>query len=546
MKQSLAVLIQHNLARFVTIVEHDRERTFYEGDWREILHLQNFGRELACVSKLVSAEGAAVLKYVMLYGKVKASDIVSAFSQPGKGASERARTFEKLLVQLISRRFLKAVQPHATRPLEDFKQMIRAEEMARGQAMTDAKKVKEVEKLIEDRLRYMSEDEHRPGFGLKRKADVDHDRPSKRHKSDGDEFALDPNTVLRVNHDKFLVHQRNEDLIALCQRRLGPVPAAVYRSILNSIEPLVYTCQQDTSNMVLSTLKICHELPKDLDLSSIWAKSVTGANNVKATKVRAKQKLSRVHAGSSDDDMGMNTEDEQFIDNDDDDLMSDDDYDPSRTGDHDHGRVNMLIRFLELFAADSCHLIRKIGSRSMGEWQIDYPHLTNTLRTTEIETIVFQKYGHLAPRLLRIIKEKRKIDEKGLSSIALLRQKDIRHILTALHESDILELQEVPKRLDRQPSMTYFLWHHNEHRARISIARTLIKSMCRVQQRLQHELQLNVRLLDKAARTDVKNKEAEYLSKDELLSLRRIRGIEETLLSVASRLQNSYAILMEY
>lgn len=246
--------------------------------------------------------------------------------------------------------------------------------------------------------------------------------------------------------------------------------------------------------------------------------------------------------------------DESFIENDDHLLPGDDDdYDPrnerylsSANGVEKGERIKMTNQFCDLLASDSLKFLRKVGTKAMGEWHVDYEALSNTLRQFEIEAIVQQKFGDLAPRLLRIVKDKVKIDEKQLSTIALLKQKDIRHVLTSMHKAGALDLQEVPKRLDRQPSMTFFLWCHNPGRAIGSLSQDLCKAICRIYQRLHHELEARKRLLDKAQRTDVRNKEAEYLSRDELQALRQIRLVEERLLAQSARLAESYSILMHY
>lgn len=545
-------MLQHNILRYVTTTENSRDRTFYEVDWQQALHFLRAGRELWWVSQELSSEAAAVLKYISLNGKMKASDITSAFV-PGqrKGQSEQARAFEKILSSLLEKNFIREASIHDTRPIEDLRQKIREEEQQQAQlgSVPVAKRVQEIELLVEKRLQSMLTGS-RDVLGLKRKnSSQDHGRPHKRVKMDSSEGPhIDPETVLRVDHEKYLVHQRTEDLVNLCRRRLGPVPGAVYRFVLKLIEARIFSCQQDTSEFVVTSLQIIRVIPRDFDLSSIWAQQPTKQGQ-KSTKIRTKAKLSHSHDEDGDDvssDGDLGTDQSEFVEEDEDaGMASEEEYMPDQIP-MDGERIKMLNRFLELFVSDSLSLLRKVGTRSMGEWQVDFPHLVNILCELEIESTIQQKFGDLAPRLLRIIKDKVKVDEKALSTVALLKQKDIRHILTALHEIDVLDLQEVPKRLDRQPSMTYFLWGHNQERATATLSASILRAITRVQQRLQHELSRNSRLLDKSQRTDVRNRESEYLSKEELISLRRIRAVEEKMLAQSARLANSYSILAEY
>lgn len=560
-RQSLAVMIQHNFVQFTQVSEGAGDRVFYVCNWKEVMTLLQTGSVMLWASKEVSAEAAALVKYVSIYGKAKAGDVTSAFNpvSTASDASSKAPAFEDVLLQLVQKKILRVSHLHEAKPLEDFKQSIRDEEiLARKTAqIPETRKAKEVEEHLNRRLQALQAIADSPDTGLKRKADVQDDgRARKRMRTNDDaKPAVDPEAMLRVNHDKYAVHQRNEALVVLCQKRLGPTPAAVYRFILKELEPKIFSCRQDTSDVSITTLAISRIIPSDFDLQSVWAtlKASQGKSKHSKTPSRPTSKSRRRNSdGELESDEGMSdeeadSEDDDFVENDVNDLASDEDFDPNEQGSLQNGdRIKMVNRFCELFAMDSLKFLRKIGTRSMGEWQVDYSALSQTLRQLEIESMVQQKFGDLAPRLLRIVKDKIKVDEKQLSTIALLKQKDIRHVLTSLHEVGALDLQEVPKRLDRQPSMTYFLWFHNPARAVSCMAQDLCKGLARIHQRLQFELQNRKRLLDKSQRTDVRNKESEYLSKGELAELRKIRLVEEKLLAQSARLENSYSILIDF
>ncbi|CCG80566.1 DNA-directed RNA polymerase III subunit rpc3 [Taphrina deformans PYCC 5710] len=565
-RQSLAVLIQHNFVRFSTVQEAGHERTFYECDWQQVLYLLQTGRIIWWASKEATPQAAALVKYVSIYGKAKVSDMTNAFTSAGSELRESTKEFHHTLAKLLQTKILQVAQIHESTPVEDFKQSIRDEELRtlNGANMPESKKLVEVEGRLERKLKDLQDKNNAEDAGLKRKAEaLDNSRARKRARTtEVEEDAVDPDIMVKVNYQKHAVFQRNEELVKLCQRRLGPTPAAVYGHILKMLEPKIFNCRQNTQDFKISTLSISRALPEDFDLESVWTKdeSANGKSKRKKKEVkRRKKRRTNGHRGSDDDsdeDSEEESDDEMdddassgadsFLEHDIDDLASDDDdFDenaPAQSGQ----RIKLVQQFLDLFANDSIGFLRRLSTRSMGEWTVDYPHLANTLRQLEIEALIHQKLGDLAPRLLRIVQAKVKVDEKQLSTTALLKSKDIRHILTALHEMGVLDLQEVPKRLDRQPSMTFFLWHHNQERAVSTLAQDLCKAMARVHQRLKHELQSRRRLLDKSQRTDVRNKESEYLSKQELAELRKIRSVEEKLLAQSSRLASSYSILVEY
>lgn len=53
---------------------------------------------------------------------------------------------------------------------------------------------------------------------------------------------LQEEIVLRVNHEKFLVLFRNQELVSLAEKRLGRSTAAVYSQFLARIEPKYLRC----------------------------------------------------------------------------------------------------------------------------------------------------------------------------------------------------------------------------------------------------------------------------------------------------------------
>jgi DNA-directed RNA polymerase III subunit RPC3 len=51
--------------------------------------------------------------------------------------------------------------------------------------------------------------------------------------------------VLRINHEKFRVIFRNQELVALAEQRLGKATAQVYGEFLKRIEPKIFRCRDN-------------------------------------------------------------------------------------------------------------------------------------------------------------------------------------------------------------------------------------------------------------------------------------------------------------
>ena len=75
-------------------------------------------------------------------------------------------------------------------------------------------------------------------------------------------------------------------------------------------------------------------------------------------------------------------------------------------------RMGVMKEHLDLLAQDSYHFVKCEGNRGLGEWSIDFAALGKTMKQVELEKIIEQRFGTVATRLLRILKEKGKLDEK--------------------------------------------------------------------------------------------------------------------------------------
>lgn len=539
------VLIQHNIVQFTTNNENGTDRTYYVCNAREVLGVLRIGKIMWWASEEISSEAAAIVKYVAIQGKVKAGELSSVFKVDE--VSDNTVDFESLLMSLVKRRILRVAHVHECMPIEDYKQSIRNEELQimKSLSMPETKKAKEIEERLHRKLNELADENNSADSGLKRKAETQGNGPAAKKLKRTDSQAVpivDPDVMLRLNHDKYLVYQRNLDLVELCQARLGETTAAVYKYILKDLEPKIFSCDQDTTSLVFTTLKLGNLIPRTLDLASVWA-DPAGRSNVSAQ--------ARLDDELDDEDIldGPNSDDENFIEHDINEDNDKDDYVSNNKAINGTGtnRLNLVNRFLVRLASDSLHFVRKVGTKSMGEWQVDFNGLSNVLKQLEIERVIQHKFGDQAPRLLHILREKKKLDEKQFVMLAFLKQKDIRHVLTCLHQVGVVDLQEVPKKLsERISNTTLFLWFHNQRRAISCLSQDLCKANARVHQRLAFEIKNRQRLLDKSQRTDVRNKEAEYLSKGELQELRKIRLIEDLLLRQSGRLAHAYSVLVEY
>ena len=213
-----------------------------------------------------------------------------------------------------------------------------------------------------------------------------------------------------------------------------------------------------------------------------------------------------------------------------------------------HGSsMSSIKQHLHLLAEDEHEFVRLTEKdNGLVEWSVDFRALSGQLRQYELEKTITARFGTVATRMVRIFLDKGKLDEKQISNLGLIHQKQMRAALTVMHEAGHLELQEVPRDNNRQPSRTMFLWYFDPERCRQLVLEQTYKTMARCLQRVKVERLAIQTLIDKAERTDVVGKEDQYLSVDERVVLSRWREKEERIIGEVGRLDELVAVLRDF
>ncbi|WBW70911.1 DNA-directed RNA polymerase III complex subunit Rpc82 [Schizosaccharomyces osmophilus] len=539
-RQALASLMQHHMVSFVTAIEQLREVTYYEAQWQEMYNLIRKGKDVYSVSLKLNQETASIAKYVSTQGRARVQDVYSAFGKSPDGTDEESRMLQQNITDLIYLKYLVVVQPRHLIPVGDQEMQLRIKflEQRKSENVSEIKKNREVNDSVALEMARLQSSDMAENQGLIRKPKDSIPRPAKRKRrnattssmtGDLNEILDDENSILlpdpaahvRVNRAKFSFLARNQRLVYWAERRIGKTTAIVYSHLLAILESKFVGSPSPATVLTITTMELTRNFPKDIDIESCFAKS----SNVR--KPPAKAALDQL------DELEMEEQEEE-----------DEDYEEN-IDDESNSKSKVLVQHLELLADTALKFITRVGNRGMGEWKIDFAYLTNMLRAVEFENILDEKLGDRATRLLRIIKDKGKIEEKQLANMALLRQKDLRTVLQSMAEMGALELQEVPRSSDRAPSKTFYLWFHRSERAYSIFLDQLYEVIAKMFHRLRDERAQRSQLIDKAERIDIKGKEEEYLQKFEQAELKRLRSYEEKLLLQASRLDELILIFRD-
>ncbi|GAB7353017.1 hypothetical protein MBLNU459_g3574t1 [Dothideomycetes sp. NU459] len=339
--------------------------------------------------------------------------------------------------------------------------------------------------------------------------------------------TLERSTVIKVNYEKCNVALRSQALERQVARSIGETTAKVYSALLVLLERKVARCYDDLEEYAepadeeaaqpsSTTLEITDIIDPSVDLSSTIA--------------------------TVDD----------FDDFDEDDY-NDGHVKREKTADREvsslaarNKRMGLIEQHMAILAEHPHGFATKISTRGKGEWRVNFPALVRWLQRNEIESVINTRFGSVSTRIVRMLSAKGKLDEKQVASFSLLRQKDIRSILTEMHEAGFVEAQEVPKDNSRQPSRALYLWYFDPERCKQQLLSNTYKAQARLIQRMQFEKDEVQHSIQKAERLDVVGHEDEILGQVDKQVLRQWREYEEKLLTQLARQDDLVALLRDF
>ena len=386
-----------------------------------------------------------------------------------------------------------------------------------------------------------------------------------------------------------MVFARNSRLAELAQTSIGSISSQIYRKILEILEQDIQQCKK-VPNLPGTIVDVDDEInPTSLpqlrtddlrDLFTNVTELTDAIGHAERSKINMAQfdhpkKRRRKDAPILDGDVKMADFDDQAspdesegtednegnvsgieTDPEDPDMWNEEtDFDPNGPNSRKRKRSaspgdfpSPLRQHLLLLSNQPCKLLHHLPATSstLESWAVDFHRLSHHLLISSIFQTITVRFGPLATRLIRILHQKGKLDEKSLAGFALINQKTMRALLTAMNRAGFLGLQEVPKGNDRQPSKMVFLWFFDVERCRQRMLDETYKAMTRVLQRIGVEREKVRGTLEKSERVDVQGREEEILSDEEKKALNEWRNKEERLLGELGKLDDMVAVLRDF
>lgn len=179
--------------------------------------------------------------------------------------------------------------------------------------------------------------------------------------------------------------------------------------------------------------------------------------------------------------------------------------------------------------------------------QVEFEIVGRRLRRRVLETVARERHGDDGVRVVRLLLDSGKMDEKQISKIGMMANKDARPLLSAMSADSLISLQEVPKSADRNPTRTFYLWFIDLQKSYSVLLDNLYKTLYNIATRRQAESDEPVvkAVLEKRQRSDVSQDEERLLTRNEREILAQWEKKREKLTVLEMRVEEAVFILRD-
>ncbi|KAI6043039.1 RNA polymerase III subunit RPC82-domain-containing protein [Pisolithus marmoratus] len=497
-RATILVLVQHNL---LWHAQTDEDGEALEFNTAECLKRLRFGRYVWLVENMLGNAAAEIVQLVLDHGKLRAPDIISRLSIYDL---KNTSMYSQALYKLVSESYLKPSTLLSHQSPRDKRIKYEAEEKSKLAGFPTARELREAKAVAEARLKREEEEAERVGLKPKPKDQLNH-RPSKKKVV---EEVVDDDVYFRINSDKFDVHIRNKLIETAVEERFNRYAALVMRATLMATESRQKSLSDARSGITFSLFEPVYYLTRRTDPCS---------TNAIAMHIPDDEDLSAGLASNSKR--------------------------PSNT--------SLVKEYLGLMAnADNpTHAGRAASflSHSDNKVYVEFDIIGRRLRRRVLESVARERHGEDAVRIVRLLLDIGKMDEKQIAKVAMMANKDVRPLLSAMSSDCLISTQEIAKSTDHNPTRTFYLWHVDLDRAYSTLLSSLYKTLFNIitrRQAEQEEPEIKA-VLAKCERTDVAQDES-LLTRRERELLSEWKRRREKLSVLEMRVEDAVFILRDF
>ncbi|KAJ2908494.1 RNA polymerase III subunit C82, partial [Coemansia aciculifera] len=194
--------------------------------------------------------------------------------------------------------------------------------------------------------------------------------------------------------------------------------------------------------------------------------------------------------------------------------------------------------------ADSSGIIVKVDERGTGQYRANFERAAITLRDQCIDALVHEKFGSVHARVVRVLRDKQKLDEKVVAQAAMLPIASCRERLHDLALAGMIDTVEIPRSADRNPSRMFYLWYVNTDKQMRSAMRLVYQGMSNTIKRAVREVESRALLIAKTKREDVIADQS-LLTDGEHKELRNLARIKQGLDIASVRLDSMLLLIYD-
>ncbi|PWN34671.1 uncharacterized protein FA14DRAFT_160177 [Meira miltonrushii] len=525
-QQTLLTLIQHNIcwhARALpngslvqasmddstSLEDAFRGVEYFQINVEEVLPRLRFGAYLNIAEERFGETGLSSVNTILRNGKIRAADVIERVSQQGHDREH----VEDIMRDLLYYGYIQPSWPKVHTSARDRRISYEAELVSRTRKILGPKEKMEIAETARNSLTnddyevwFSSKREEKPvrrGLGPRKvtkkrkpngraqkdakgskKAKATNGKPAKRtfmgielsEEEDGGEegtgpksFSIDDTIYIRINHDRFDVHLRDEFILRTVEARYNSQLARIVQVMLH-----LCTGAYDT-------------IPSARDIYS---------NSLHVNTLRQKMPL-KMGLKDAFDHKTMKEK-----------LGSDASHDSALLGEAiailvgggDESRTGQARRMIgpSEFARPNKHM----GGYS--QIQIEYRNAARLMRHAILRTVIEAQFGANGLRVITLLQDLGKLDEKQISKVCLISMSETRDVCARLFAAGLLSLQEIPKASERVAARSFFFWYVDEKKCISWLSDHLCKSLARLTQRRRHEQAREADLVVKSQRIDVK------------------------------------------
>lgn len=162
-----------------------------------------------------------------------------------------------------------------------------------------------------------------------------------------------------------------------------------------------------------------------------------------------------------------------------------------------HLQKEELVQYLSLLVEEQ--FLLKTDDAGGGSYCVNYKSASNLLCQSVLESVVCERFGSKPLRLFRLLLLKKHLEQKQISDMALIPNKEAKEMLYSLLAENFISLQEIPRSSDYAPSRTFYLFSVNKNQVARVVLQRCYKALGNLMTKRKHVATENRRLLEKYA-----------------------------------------------